>query len=174
MKNKIRQFIIASVILLTVFCLIFIFGNSLKDGTESGEQSVAVKKMLLAIADIFGIEGNIDLALLRNLAHVAEFALLGACIGSLSFYMARRKCPTTALRYTAFISASIGAGALISVIDELIQLTSPGRACELKDALLDVSGIIIGNIFAILCYILIIKLKKYLKNSRKEKNAKNT
>ena len=169
MKNKIRQFIIASVILLTVFCLIFIFGNSLKDGTESGEQSMAVKKMLLAVADIFGIEGNIDHALLRNLAHIAEFALLGACIGSLSFYLARRKYPVSALRYTVFISASVGAGALIAVIDELIQLTSPGRACEVKDALLDISGVIIGNIVGIACYLLIIVLKNAVKKAKNKK-----
>ena len=173
MKNKIRRLIMGVVILLAVLCIIFIFGNSMKDGTESGEQSMAVKKMLIAVAGIFGIDGNIDHALLRNLAHVAEFALLGACVGLIAFYLARRKYPVTALRYSAFISASVGAGIIIAIVDELIQLTSPGRACELKDALLDITGVIIGNIFAILCYLAVVYLNRYLKNRREEKIAKN-
>ncbi|MBR2387244.1 MAG: VanZ family protein [Clostridia bacterium] len=167
MKNKIRQLIILSVIILTVLCLAFIFGNSLKDGAESGEQSMAVKRMLLAIADFLGIEGNINLALLRNLAHVAEFCLLGLCIGSLSLYLSRRKYPTSISRYSIFLSASIGTGVLIAIVDELIQLGSAGRACEIKDVLLDVAGIVVGNILAILFYFIIIKLRNASRRAQK-------
>ena len=174
MKNKIRQFIIAAVILLTVLCLVFIFGNSLKDSTESGEQSRAVKEMLTAIADLFGIEGNINIAILRNLAHVAEFALLGLCIGLLTFYLARRKCPVSWIRYTLFTLASVGVGVLIAILDELIQLGSLGRACEIKDVLLDTVGIIIGNAFAIFTYLLVVKIKEVREKARKEKFSKNT
>ena len=174
MRTKIRQLIIAAIVLLTVLCLVFIFGNSLKDSSESGEQSLAVKEMLLAVADLFGIEGNINISVLRNLAHVAEFALLGFCIGVLSLYLARRKYPVTAPRYLAFILLSVGAGILIAVIDELIQLGSAGRACELKDVLLDTAGIFVGNLLAILCYFVIVKLKNRAKKSKKEKIAKNT
>ena len=172
MKNKTRQFIILSVILLTVFCLVFIFGNSLKDGNESGEQSMAVKKILLAVADFFGIDGNINIAVLRNLAHVAEFSLLGICIGSLSVYLARRKYPVTHLRYATLLLASLGMGMIIAVIDELIQLGSVGRACEFKDILLDMAGIIVGNILAIFGYFIIVKLKNHSKRVKKEKIQK--
>ncbi len=174
MKNKTRQLIILAVILLTVLCLVFIFGNSLKDGAESGEQSMAVKELLLKIADLFGIDGNINVASLRNLAHVAEFSLLGLCLGSLSLYIARRKYPVALSRYAVFILASVGVGTLIAVIDELIQLSSAGRACEIKDVLLDTAGIFVGNLLAILCYFVIVKLKNRVKKSKKEKIAKNT
>ena len=173
MKHKIRQFIIASVILLTVFCLIFIFGNSLKDGTESGEQSMEVKRMLVAIADFFGIEGNINIAELRNLAHVAEFSLFGLCMGLLSLYLARRKHPACFLRYIFFVLASVGAGIFVAIIDELIQLTSAGRACEIKDVLLDTVGIIVGNILAILLYFVVIIIRKQIEKAQREKFSKN-
>ena len=174
MKKKFRQLIIAALVLLAVLCLVFIFSNSLKDGVESGEQSMAVKRLLLAVADFFGIKGDIEVSVLRNLAHVAEFAMLGLLIGILLIYFARRKYPISQLRYAVVFMVSIGSGVFFAVVDELLQLGSAGRACELSDVFLDTAGIFLGNLFASFCYFVFVKIKKFINKAKKEKIAKNT
>ena len=176
MTNRTRKCIIAIVAVMAVLTLLFIFGNSLKDSSESSEQSFAVKEILMRGLGLFGIKGDINIALLRNMAHVAEFSLLGACLSLLALYFARRKESVSLSRYASFLGTSIGAGALIAILDELLQLGSAGRACELKDALLDFLGIIIGTVFACFVYWLFVKIKhwKVQKNKEKEKICKNT
>ena len=169
MKNKTRQLIIGAVILLTVLCLLFIFGNSLKDSAESKEQSNAVKEILMNIANFFGFEGDINLSRLRNFAHIVEFCMLGGCLGALSFYLARRRANVTALRYTAFLSAAVGTGILFAVLDELLQLTSAGRACDIADVMLDAVGVIVGVMLGALAYLLFVKVIKLCKNKEKGK-----
>ena len=171
MKNKTRKIIIAAIIALALLTLLFIFGNSLKDSSESSEQSLAVKKILTEIASIFGFRGDINIALLRNLAHVAEFCMLGVCFSTLAIYLARRQNPCSLLRSSSFVGASVFAGLVIAIIDELIQLMSEGRACEVKDVVLDMTGIIIGAIIACVAYFLLIKIRSAL---QKDKISKNT
>ena len=147
--------------------MLFIFGNSLKDSSESSEQSFAVKEILMRALGGLGINGDINIALLRNMAHVAEFALLGACLSLLALYFARRKESVSLSRYASFLGASIGTGALVAILDELLQLGSAGRACELKDALLDFLGIIIGTVFACFMYWLFVKTKHCMMQKNK-------
>ena len=176
MTNRTRKCIIAIIAVIAALTLLFIFGNSLKDSSESSEQSFAVKEMLMKALGFFGIKGDINISLLRNMAHVAEFALLGVCLSTIALYFARRKEKVSLVRYASFLGASMGAGALIAVVDELLQLMSAGRACEVKDALLDFLGIIIGTAVACLMYCLFVKIKLWLmrKNKEKEKIQKNT
>ena len=176
MTNRTRKCIIAIISIIALLSLLFIFGNSLKDSSESSEQSIAVKEMLIKILSVFGIKGDINIALLRNLAHVAEFALLGVCLSTLALHFARRKGNVSFARYAAFLGASMGVGALIAIVDELLQLMSAGRACELKDALLDFLGVILGTAVACFIYWLFVKIKLWLiqKNKEKEKICKNT
>ena len=171
MKNKTRQIIIGAVVLLTVLCLVFIFGNSLKDSTESSEQSFAVKKLLMDVARVFGFNGDINVSNLRNLAHVGEFCLLSICLSTLSIYIARRKGKKSVLYYASFVGASVFVGLIIAIIDELIQLMSEGRACEVKDILLDMTGILIGALVSSLGYFLFIKIRL---SKQKDKISKNT
>ena len=169
MKKKTRQLIIGAVVLLTVFCLAFIFGNSLKDSAESSEQSSAVKELLMSVARLFGFRGDINVSRLRNFAHVAEFSLLGACLGTLALYFARRRAVTLA-RYMLFVSAALGAGILVAVFDELLQLTSVGRVCDIKDVMLDTIGIFFGMLVSAFVYFLIIKIRKMRMTKEKDKN----
>ena len=167
MTNRTRKFMIAIIAVMAVLTLLFIFGNSLKDSSESSEQSFAVKEILMRALGGLGINGDINIALLRNMAHVAEFALLGACLSLLALYFARRKESVSLSRYASFLGASIGTGALVAILDELLQLGSAGRACELKDALLDFLGIIIGTVFACFMYWLFVKTKHCMMQKNK-------
>ena len=169
MKNKTRQIIIGSVILLTVICLAFIFTNSLKDSDASSEQSTAVKEFLMGIARIFGFSGDIDNSKLRNFAHVAEFCMLGSCLGVLAIYLSRRKGLANGLRYVLFMAGAVVVGILFAVIDELLQLTSVGRVCDIEDVMLDTTGIVIGVAVGTLAYFLFIKLINCRKNREKDK-----
>ena len=131
MNKRTRKLILTAIAVLAFLTIAFIFNNSLKDSAESSEQSLAVKEVLVEIARAFGFYGDINIALLRNCAHIAEFALLGTCLSFLAIYFSRRKRSVTFLRYFSFIAFSILGGLIIAVIDELIQLMSDGRACEL-------------------------------------------
>ena len=176
MTIKTRKSIIAIIAVMAVLTLLFIFGNSLKDSYESSEQSVAVKEILMSVLSVFGVEEDINIALVRNMAHVTEFALLGFFISLLALYFARRKGNASVVRYALFIGASMGVGTLVAIVDELLQLTVAGRACDAKDVLLDFIGISIGTALAGLVYYLFIKinLRKEQKNKEKEKICKNT
>ena len=169
MKNKTRQIIIGAVVLLTVLCLVFIFGNSLKDSAASSEQSSAVKEFLMKVASLFGFHTDINVSKLRNFAHVAEFSLLGGCLGALAIYLSRRRAPVGALRYVLFMAAAVGMGIFFAVIDELLQLMSEGRVCDIGDVVLDTVGIISGVLLGTLAYFLFIKLINCHKNREKDK-----
>ena len=169
MKNKTRQIIIATVVLLTVLCLAFIFGNSLKDSTASSEQSTAVKQFLMNVASLFGFGGDISISQLRSFAHVAEFCMLGCCLGALAIYLSRRKGLASTIRYALFMAGAVGIGILFAVIDELLQLTSVGRVCDIEDVMLDTAGIVIGVAVGTLAYFLFIKLINCRKNREKDK-----
>ena len=163
MNNKTRQTIIGVVIFLTVLCLVFIFGNSLKDSAASSEQSSAVKEFLMNIARLFGFSGDISILTLRSFAHVAEFCMLGGCLGALAIYISRRRTCAGLLRHLSFLAAAVGVGIFFAVVDELLQLTSVGRVCDIADVMLDTVGIISGVLLGTLAYFFFIKVINYRK-----------
>ena len=148
MKHKKSIVFVAVLAILTVCCLTFIFGNSLKDSAESTDQTMVIKELLTDIARLFGIKGDINTAKLRNFAHVAEFALLGACLAAISLHTAYKKKKLNLLGSIPFVCASVAGGIVFAVIDEIIQLTSAGRACEFSDVVLDTAGVLLGVAFA--------------------------
>ncbi|SDM78693.1 VanZ like family protein [Megasphaera paucivorans] len=75
-------------------------------------------------------------ALLRKVAHLSEFTLLGFVLcTSCSFFngLNEKKVWVTLL-----------IGLCVAVIDELLQRFSPGRSCQISDMLLDWCGVWIG------------------------------
>ena len=67
-------------ILLTLLWLSFIYGNSLKTGEQSSEQSGKVHEVVNDIAQSVGIEKPISEHTVRKSAHFFEFAVLGGLI----------------------------------------------------------------------------------------------
>ena len=114
--------------LLGVLC--FIFANSLTPKSASAEESRSFFELFLSFLP--GITHH----LVRKLAHVAEYALLGAHLAFLPI----------------LFSASVGIkrmlvlifGICIACIDEGIQRLIPGRGAAVGDVLLDTLGYFLG------------------------------
>ena len=159
MTKKVQKICLALALLLTILCISFIFSNSLKNSAESSEQSSAVRDFLLSLASLFGIDADINVTKLRNFAHVAEFLALGVSLSSLLLFLLRKKGVLTTLRLYTALSLGIIIGLLIAVSDELIQLFSEGRACDVKDVMLDSIGILFGTLVVLIVYLIRRRIK---------------
>ena len=149
-NRKILKYV--SVILLIV-AVLFIWGNSMKPGEESLEDSGAVKAFVDGIFEALGMDAEIGELFIRKLGHFAEYFLLGliAC-----FAVWQHSFPKKPYVSAAFC-------AVIAAIDETIQLFVDGRNGNILDVLLDSFGAI--------CAILLVLLILFIK---KEKISKNT
>lgn len=116
---------------LSVLLVLVIFYNSLMSGSESGRLSALLASWLEAMAPFLQLEGGVEHTI-RKLAHFCEFALLCwlLCKTFSAFWISKR----TSDGYIFFLCL------FVAVIDEYIQLYSPGRSALLSDVMLDFSG----------------------------------
>ena len=149
-KRKILKYI--SVILL-VLAVLFIWGNSMKPGEESLEDSGAVKGFVDGIFEALGIDAEIGEVFVRKAGHFAEYFLLGLLACFAAWQHSLPKKPYLAAAFCSVIAAA----------DETIQIFVDGRNGNILDVLLDSFGAV--------CAFLLILLILYIK---KEKNSKNT
>ena len=134
MSYKIRQALTALLIVLILFTLAFIWGNSLLDREQSTEVSTGLLDFLSPLLEALGLKSEDDY-FLRKLAHFDEFAVLGM---ELSFLLILRK--RSQLKH---FLVSVLLCLVVAVIDESIQFFS-GRACQLSDVMLDFSGSLVA------------------------------
>lgn len=138
-------------IALTVFNLIFIWGNSLLPANISAAISTFVRNILAAL---FPGEGGQAPAVpghgvLRKIAHILEFCSLGVLLCWLLTEIRKRR-----------IFSLLG-GLLAACIDETIQLFVPGRGPHIRDVFIDTLGVIAGfGVFTI--FYLVYKKKKLI------------
>ena len=145
----------ASLVLL-VLAVVFIWGNSLKPGHESLEDSGAVTGFVQRIFDALGIDAEASELIIRKVAHFTEYFLLG----SLAYLTAWQY----GIRAGQYVCA--GGCVLVAVTDETIQRFVPGRDGNPVDVMIDALGA--------LCAIVAVCLFIYFIKRRKEKNSKNT
>ena len=140
-------------ILYIVLCLIvfFIWDNSLQNGGTSDGFSLIFAKWIAPIANKLGFYGNIWALnrIIRKLAHLTEFTLLGGVL-----YVVLRRY----IEYGTVVK-TIVVGIVIASLDEFIQLFSLGRSSQLSDVLIDTVGIIIG--------ISVVKLTYYISHDKR-------
>ncbi len=136
--KKTKVYITTILLLLTLAMTGFIFSNSLKDGATSSAQSGKVVEVVENLADKVGVEINKEKLphKVRKTAHFTEFALLGI-LGFLTLLS------LGAADWVLFF-APLGYSGVIAAMDEYLQTFSPGRAGQLQDVALDVSGAAIG------------------------------
>ena len=117
---------------LIALLLCFIWGNSLLPGEISGGFSDWVKSILAAVlpGEIPGVTSGGGL--LRKLAHLSEFAALGAALCWRFVILEKRKI-------WAFL---YGFGA--ACVDETIQRFVPDRGPSLKDVGINTCGVALG------------------------------
>lgn len=134
------------IILLLGTCWL-IFGFSSQDSEKSSGISMNVSKV---IVDLFkGNESNetkLQLAkniehIIRKLAHFSIYTLVGLLLMSL--------VSTYNLTNKRKIIISLVAGFLYACSDEIHQLFVAGRSCEIRDVLIDTSGILLGILICI-------------------------
>ncbi len=122
-------------IIFPIFFALLIWFFSSRNGEQSDNQSLSIAAML-------GLSNVVT----RKLAHVVAFGCLGYAISSYQ----KGKNPDNYLRRSNPIIATIFSG-IYAAIDEIHQLTVPGRSAEFRDIIIDIFGAICG----ILIYIII-------------------
>ena len=170
MEGKKRTKIIIRVLLttLTAAFVAWIFSNSLQVAVESAEQSDSFTQMvqnffkIIApnsfIATATGADFDRLEAVVRTLAHFCEFALLGA----LAFWTYRAYTPKKIWMIAPFVG-----GALVAVIDEILQYFTPGRAFQITDVLVDCAGVCAGCLFALATVAIALRISKKRKEKRR-------
>lgn len=148
-KSKLRLFLCIGALVLM---LGVIWGNSMTPGNISGQMSGWVSQLIGKILPFLSPESEHGHLLVRKIAHFSEFALLGLLLRWLFAML----CGPKLLRF-AF---SLGSGMLAAVIDECIQLFSPGRVCSFWDMCIDWSGVLAGIFVFILARLLYLRIKK--------------
>ena len=116
----------------------FIFCMSLNNAEESKALSDSLAQKLI---NFLGI--NIPKVILRKGAHFVEFAGLGLCLcNALYASFGHRLTPVFAL---------VGS-VIYAISDEVHQIFSEGRACQITDVLIDSTGALSGIVIAFLVY----------------------
>ena len=121
---------------LVVLFILFIWDNSLQNDISSDGLSLTITQWLSPILYKLGITGDMWSLnrIVRKLAHVFEFAVLGGCL-----YVALHQFN----REYAGLKV-IAIGLVIAILDECLQLTSIGRHASIRDVAIDTAGVIIG------------------------------
>ena len=144
MTDRYRKMIIFGA--LMVFCISFIFSNSLKNSEESHKDSNVIVEVVEDVADRIIPNNHWDWNyIVRKSAHIFEFFVLGVCT-MLFFSQVHTKTKLNVL--SAFVCVIV-----IASTDEFIQRFT-GRTSSLKDVMIDLFGASLGICFILLTLIL--------------------
>ena len=122
----------------------FIIFHSTMGADESGNESMNVLNFFNGFLSWLGLSAELSEHIIRKAAHFTEFAILGG----LTLWTGR--CLNQKLLKNLMPVSFVCL--LTAVVDEFIQLFSPGRSAEVADVVLDYSGSLIGML--LLCLIL--------------------
>ena len=137
--------------ILSILCMLVIFAFSSKNADDSTVESHKVGKAIGRVVEPDfekwtddeqeAYAARIDFPV-RKAAHFLEYTILGTLLG-LAWIDSKKS-----RRMSVFVPFAIGA--LYSITDELHQLLVAGRAGQLRDVLIDSSGVLTGVFIAIL------------------------
>jgi VanZ family protein len=149
LQKKTKKWI-AFFAVLTGLMMAFIWGHSLMSREQSSGESLSLLAFLLPLLRGIGIsDPDTAHAVVRKLAHFAEFAALGLFVCGFTVNLGR-------LRGQRLISLPLLMVLSVAVADEFIQLFS-GRAPMVQDVVLDFAGGLTGLAFGALCCLLMKK-----------------
>lgn len=128
---------IGTVLLLLAIlaALAFIWGNSLESAVESSLKSGRVRELIEPLLELLVGQGNVTDRMVRKLAHLTEFAVLGALLLLLTAAAFRVRLQSV-LNCQFFLL-------LAALTDETIQLFT-GRGSQVRDVWLDFAGGTVG------------------------------
>ena len=141
-------------------CISFIFGNSMKNAVESTSQSGMAKMIVDAVLDFLHIDIEISEAGIRMMGHFAEFFILSLVLSvyALLIFPFSFKKPSDNTLFIYF--SPIVISTLVAFIDEFIQFFTPGRACDIKDVLVDFLGATSANLIVMGIVFIIYTIRK--------------
>lgn len=124
---------IGTVLLLLAIlaALAFIWGNSLESAVESSLKSGRVRELIEPLLELLVGQGNVTDRMVRKLAHLTEFAVLGALLLLLTAAAFRVRLQSV-LNCQFFLL-------LAALTDETIQFFT-GRGSQVRDVWLDFAG----------------------------------
>lgn len=170
-KKKIAKIVLRVLLSLSLVAfVVWIFSNSLRVATDSAAQSQSVTQKIQDlfkviapgsfIATATGEDFDLLEDIIRVLAHFAEFALLGAlCVWNYRAYTKDKRW-----MFLPFL-----VGTLVSVVDEILQYFTPGRAFEWLDVGIDLGGVLVGGLFAFFTLWVGAGIYRKIKNKRKKR-----
>lgn len=148
-KNKAKTTFFLKIIFstLTFALIMFIFYNSIQDSEKSSESSGRIMDFLNVICNALGLKFTFTQPIVRTLAHFCEFGLLGvlSLFTTLCYFGVKARSLIVSIS-TVFVTA---------ITDEIIQLFSDGRAFQISDIIIDVSGGFLGLVIVFLFALLI-------------------
>lgn len=135
--------------ILVLVWICFIWSNSLASGQGSDATSLYWVSRLQSVLRCLGIYGQaVQNHFIRKAAHFLEYFVLGLLVSNARFY-SWEDVYFWNTKYSSKIEMLTGLLIfIIPAIDETIQLYVPGRSGQLTDVILDISGAVIGCIFA--------------------------
>lgn len=121
--------------ILIVFCLGFIWVNSLLPAEMSGAVSGLVTQLFGDPSEGTGLAEGV----IRKLAHGLEYATLGTLMTVYAYEAIVKRLPIIGF-----------SGLMTAVIDETIQLFSAGRSSQIGDVWIDFGGVAAGAALVLL------------------------
>lgn len=137
-------------VLFTLFLIgtiAFIFLNSSDIGQDSSGKSAVVTEWLNRLATKLSLGFTFEEAMVRKMAHFAEYAMLGFWL------MLTLRVYTK--RILAYSSWPLLGGLLLATLDEAYQLTVPGRSGRVSDIAIDFAGVLVGYCVALFLQLLV-------------------
>lgn len=129
-----------------IWCILFIFHNSLETSSISSARSHEVMQKLNELLARVNL-GPLSEHVVRKLAHFSEFMLEGfllmLCLRVYTHHFVRH------------VSWPMLLGMATALMDETIQLRIPGRSSSVRDVWIDFAGVIAGLFVALLLLLII-------------------
>ena len=127
----------------------FIWIHSAVPASGSSEESRIVGNFIRPLLELFWGKGSVTDYVVRKLAHFTEYTILGFLMGAnAAAFTAKIRGQLKLPRPADFFcwSYCLLLSVAVALIDESIQIFSPGRSPQVTDMLLDTAGSLTGLI----------------------------
>lgn len=134
-KGKLPLIISATIVLITLVAL-FVFSG--QNGDESSATSGVIVDFVVRLFNLPDDAETLNTVtlIIQKLAHFTIFLILGASLYSFTYFLNLPR---------PYISTLI-VGLASATINELQQLTSPGRTASVRDVCIDFAGVVVGSL----------------------------
>ena len=146
---------------LSLLIMVFIFSMSAQDAETSSNTSGGLIESVIRFFD----KGFAELSQIEQEEYVGKFQFIVRKLAHFSVYLALgftfSAGMQTFVKLRVFVRTLFAfiIGVFYAILDEIHQNFVPGRSCELRDMLIDSTGILIGSLFIMALFLLIKRIK---------------